>query len=206
MYLAHRAEDGREQSILEHARNVAGLAAGFAAPFGAEKPAELAGLFHDIGKYSQAFQRRIRGCDIRVDHSTAGAKEIVKYAPYLLAYCVAGHHGGLPDGGDFSGELQPRDARFRPPKVLGRGGFTAAFWTRMLFSCLVDADYLDTESFMRGSPPPRGSDVTMEQLLGRLERYVAGWWDAKSELNRVRCDILRACLEGERPGLPACLL
>ena len=227
MYLAHRAEDGREQSVFAHSKAVAALAAGFAAPFGAEKPAELAGLLHDIGKYSDAFQRRIRGENIQVDHSTAGAQEIVKYAPYLLAYCVAGHHGGLPDGGGridapsaptlcgrlkravepcgaFAGEIPLEHAAFQPPKVLGRGGFTAAFWVRMLFSCLVDADYLDTEAFMRGSPPPRGSDVTMEQLLARLEDHVAPWWDAQTDLNRVRCDILRACLEAgktQAPGL-----
>ncbi len=227
MYLAHRTEDGREQTILEHAQNVARLAADFAAPFGAEKAAELTGLLHDIGKYSQIFQRRIRGANLRADHSTAGAMEIQKYAPYLLSYCVAGHHGGLPDGGgqaddpsaptlsgrlkrqvepfgDFSSEIHPELISFRPPKLLGRGGFSAAFWTRMVYSCLVDADYLDTETFMRGSPPPRGSDVTVRQLLTRLEAYVADWWDAKSELNRVRCDILRACMESgtsREPGL-----
>ncbi len=227
MYLAHRAEDGRKQSILEHDSNVAALCAAFAAPFGAEELGREVGLAHDIGKYSRAFQRRILGENIQTDHSTAGAQEIAKYFGWLAAYCVAGHHGGLPDGGgrmdapsaptlsgrlkrpvepygDFSDEIRLERVRFRPPKVLGRGGFTAAFWTRMLFSCLVDADYLDTEAFMRGSPPPRGSDVTMEQLLARLEDYIAPWWDAKSDLNRVRCDILRACMEAgqtQAPGL-----
>ena len=227
MALAHLAADGREQSVLEHGSEVAKLAAGFAAPFGAEKAAELAGLLHDIGKYSQAFQRRIRGGSLQVDHSTAGAQEIVKVAPYLLAYCVAGHHGGLPDGGgggadpssptlrgrlkrtvepygEFSQEIKPEKVTFRPPKLLGRGGFSAAFWTRMLFSCLVDADYLDTETFMRGSPPPRGSDVTVDELLARLENYITRWQTPDSELNRTRRRILRACLEAgetQAPGL-----
>ncbi len=225
MHLAHRAEDGREQSILEHDRNVAELCASFAAPFGAEELARQLGLAHDIGKYSRAFQRRILGENIQTDHSTAGAQEIAKYFGWLAAYCVAGHHGGLPDGGgkgdafsdstlsgrlkrpvepyvDFSNEIQLERVRFRPPKVLGRGGFTMAFWVRMLFSCLVDADFLDTEAFMRGTHPPRGSNVTTDELLARLEDYISPWWDAKSELNRTRCDILRACMDAGTAQVP----
>ena len=227
MYLAHRADDGREQSILEHDSNVAALCAAFAASFGAEGVGREVGLAHDIGKYSARFQRRILGEDIQVDHSTAGALDLAKHARCLLAYCVAGHHGGLPDGGgkwdapsaptlygrlkrpvepygDFAKEIQLESARFRPPKYLGQRGFTVSFWIRMLFSCLVDADYLDTEAFMLGSPPPRGSDITMDELLARLENHVASWWDAKTELNRIRCDILRACLDAgktQAPGL-----
>ena len=56
--LAHISEDGREQSILEHLTGTAGLCAGFAAAFGAEEQGQLAGLAHDIGKYSAAFQKK----------------------------------------------------------------------------------------------------------------------------------------------------
>ncbi len=227
MYIAHLTQDGRVQPLAGHGRGAAQLAEAFARPFGAGELARQLGLAHDIGKYSARFQRRIRGENISVDHSTAGAQEIARYFGWPAAYCVAGHHGGLPDGGgrgdapsdptlsgrlkrpvepcgDFSSEIQLERVPFRPPKVLGRGGFTMAFWIRMLFSCLVDADYLDTEAFMRGNPPPRGSDLTMEQLLARLENYVSPWWDARSDLNRTRCGILRACLEAgqaQAPGL-----
>ncbi len=227
MVLAHRAEDGRTQSAPEHAQNVAALCAAFAAPFGAEELGRQLGLAHDIGKYSAAFQRRILGESIQTDHSTAGAQEIFKYLGWPAAYCVAGHHGGLPDGGgktdaasdptlcgrlkrpvepyaDFSKDIQLERVLFRLPKILGSGGFTMAFWIRMLYSCLVDADYLDTEAFMRTSPPPRGSDCTMEQLFARLEASTACWNDPKNELDRVRSDIRRACLkagEEQAPGL-----
>lgn len=226
MYLAHRTEDGRTQSILEHARQVAELCAAFAAPFGADELGKQLGLAHDIGKYSSAFQRRILGENIKTDHSTAGAKEICKHLGLPAAYCVAGHHGGLPDGGgkmdaasdtslngrlkrpvepyeSFSREIHLERVAYRPPKVMGTGGFTMAFWIRMLFSCLVDADYLDTETFMRGVQP-RGSDSTMEQLFARLKAYIADWQNPESDLNRARCDILRACLnagEEQAPGL-----
>ena len=69
--LAHIAEDGRRQTVAEHLINTANLANGFARPFGAEAQAELAGLAHDIGKYSAGFQRRRQGSSIRVDHATA---------------------------------------------------------------------------------------------------------------------------------------
>lgn len=42
----------------------------------------------------------------------------------------------------------------------------------MLYSCLVDADYLDTENFM-SSPKPRGQGQTMDELLKRLNQYTA---------------------------------
>ena len=43
-YLAHRSEDGREQTIRAHAEGTAHLARAFAAPFGETEEAELAGI------------------------------------------------------------------------------------------------------------------------------------------------------------------
>ena len=71
-FIAHIAEDGRTQTVEEHLRGTAKRAAKFAESFGAADAGSFAGLAHDIGKYSQAFQRRIRGEPIRCDHSTAG--------------------------------------------------------------------------------------------------------------------------------------
>ena len=75
-FLAHQTEDKtRAQTILEHLQGTAALAQDFGAAFGAEEQARLAGLLHDIGKYSEAFQKRLQGQAVTVDHSTAGAKE-----------------------------------------------------------------------------------------------------------------------------------
>lgn len=68
-YLAHVAEDGREQTVLAHLEGTAALCAAFAAGFDAGEQGRLAGLAHDIGKYSDAFQRRIRGSPEQVDHT-----------------------------------------------------------------------------------------------------------------------------------------
>ena len=72
-YLAHISEDSQEQTVLEHLTGTAELCAQFAAAFGAEGQGRLAGMAHDIGKYSDAFQARLRGAPQKVDHSTAGA-------------------------------------------------------------------------------------------------------------------------------------
>nr|CAD6438110.1 CRISPR-associated endonuclease Cas3'' [Rhizobium sp. Q54] len=70
LYFAHtgKALDKSDWQLLaDHLRAVAELAAQMAAPLGLEKAAFLAGLFHDLGKYAPAFQRRLEGAEIRVD-------------------------------------------------------------------------------------------------------------------------------------------
>ncbi len=93
------------QPLAEHLRAVAEGAGARGAKFGASKAASLAGLLHDLGKYAPAFQRRLDGAADRVDHSTAGAQEVVraganaddKIIAKLIAHAIAGHHAGLPD-------------------------------------------------------------------------------------------------------------
>ena len=77
------------------------------------------------------------------------------------------------------------------------------FFTRMLYSCLVDADFLDTEAFMDGRDRVR-NETSMEQLWDKLQSYISGWFPPKGGLNRQRCQILERCIkEGEEraPGL-----
>ena len=73
-YLAHISALGQGQTVLEHLTGTAKLCAHFASAFDAEEQGLLAGMAHDIGKYSDAFQRRLRGGPL-VDHATAGAVE-----------------------------------------------------------------------------------------------------------------------------------
>ena len=63
----------------------------------------------------------------------------------------------------------------------------------MLYSCLVDADYLDTEQFMQGDMP-RGTGDSLETLLTRLQARLNEWDNPTSELNKLRQQILRACV------------
>lgn len=222
-YIAHRIpETGEEQSVLEHLTQTAKLAAAFAESFGASQIAYRCGLLHDVGKYSAKFQRRIRGAEIRVDHSTAGALEANALRDPITALCICGHHGGLPDLGSrvadspesatFCGRLkrkvgvdiEPYDA-FRtevtvpaaaPPVHLLGGNANSFFFAHMLYSCLVDADFLDTEHFMAQGGVQRGAFAPLDKYLEELESYIDPWWDAKTELNKRRCAILRALIDG----------
>lgn len=227
-FLAHIAEDGRTQDILSHLKGTAMLAKEFARPFGGEEQAELAGLAHDVGKYSLAFQKRLRGDPAKVDHATAGAAECWRERQVFAAFAVAGHHGGLLDGGSLTdsphagtfwgriqraekGMLEPcdgwRNAIRLPqacvPDFALKGKAEATFFIRMLYACLVDADYLDTEAFMAGQPRERNA-MAMEQLWEKLQNHISCWFPPRNALNRQRCNILERCIqEGERqpPGL-----
>lgn len=213
--LAHISEDhSREQTVYEHLTGTAELAKQFAAAFGAEEDGYLLGLLHDIGKYSDAFQHRLDG-GVRVDHSTAGAKEACAHGVGYLALAIAGHHGGIPNFGSradtkndatLSGrlkrDLEPYDdwkteVTLPPVKPFNmrefNTGFRLSFYIRMLFSCLVDADFIDTETFMDGALAPRGNYDALPALLNRLETYIAPWYPPNTELNRKRCAILDAC-------------
>ena len=135
LFLAHIAEDGRMQTVAEHLISTANLAKGFARPFGAEAQAELAGLAHDIGKYSAAFQQRLQGSSIQVDHATAGAAKCWQRRQPFAAFAVAGHHGGLPDLGDGASDAGSRTAAVpqthRTSQLYGGGssGRSGGYWS-----------------------------------------------------------------------------
>lgn len=227
-YLAHITSDGTEQTILEHLTHTARLAKQFARSFDAEEQGELAGKAHDIGKYSAVFQKRLRGDPIRADHATAGAFECQKAGQPFAAFAVSGHHGGLPDGGaqtdsadaatfwgrikrGAQGKLPAYDAwasevALPPARIpdFVKSQAEGMFFTRMLYSCLVDADYLDTAAFMQGTEDSINGYSSIRQLWDRLHTYIAPWFPPTQEINRQRCAILQRCIqEGQQqaPGL-----
>lgn len=216
-YLAHIADDGRVQTVSEHLHGTGELAAGFAAPFGASDEARAAGLLHDIGKYSAAFQQRIRGSAVSVDHSTAGAQEARNRRDLPAALAIAGHHGGIPDCGNLNDaaddttlqgrlkrklptydewqrEITPPSAK--PPAWALSDSTTAAFYTRMLYSCLVDADFQDTQDFMDGQAAQRGGGESISALLEKVRAKAKGYLEKpKSSVASQRNAALRACME-----------
>ncbi|MBT9477430.1 CRISPR-associated helicase Cas3' [Polaromonas sp.] len=149
-----------------------------------------------------------------------------KLAARVLAYLIAGHHAGLADwdGGlserlalaDCQTELQEaKDAR-PPASILDSGDFVPdlrqipggaagfALWVRLLFSCLVDADFLDTEAhFDAGKPARRDGFPTLDQMRSTLDEHMSAKAAsaAPSNVNTLRADILRQCRD--KAALPA---
>ena len=201
------------QPLQAHLEAVADKAAGFAQSFGAGELARVVGILHDLGKYSTAFQLRLQGGSPS-DHSTAGAQCAVRDAPvigHLIAYAIAGHHGGLPDaiaeGACLDRRLKKRVEPWEqglaelPPVAMPdalpipRDAFAVAFFVRMVFSCLVDADFLDTEDVMA---PERKSQRAPFPPIGTLhERFFQSLedFDGSLPINRIRAAIRRQCEE-----------
>ena len=256
-YYAHSGlRDDRSdwQALSVHLTGVARLGGCLARPFGLEKAASAVGLFHDLGKYDPRFLRRLEDVDIRVDHSTAGAvvvRNLVREAARegrasspdvmmaeLLAYCILGHHAGLPDWhnefghcfkrriDNYGNTLDPvwkREvdcdlAGLMPEALLKRlmararyRSFDLSVIGRILFSCLVDADFKDTErhyAAIEGWTPDREWPSLQDLLPSFIKRFDAHMARKAAEaddtgLNRLRRDILAHVRgkAGMAPGL-----
>jgi CRISPR-associated endonuclease/helicase Cas3/CRISPR-associated endonuclease Cas3-HD len=216
------------QRLVDHLKNVADYASEFGSDFNASEFAFAGGLLHDIGKYSDEFQRRLEGAKIRVDHSTAGAREArshynVSYSR-ILEYIITGHHGGLLNYGNSESGLEERlnktllsnysdfeeeisipsldSARLNITPLMDkkkvRKGFSISFLIRMLYSCLVDGDSLDTEKFMNPDKSSlRGQYESFDVLFEKFEDHM-NKKNLSSEdniINRYRKEIYDECRE-----------
>ena len=157
----------------------------------------------------------------------------------LMAFCIAGHHAGLANGngeGDNRRTLKQRLAlqfgadipaldnlwqqEINLPQTLSEPPlkadahhpfFSYAFFIRMLYSCLVDADYLDTEAFYLklenktvergGYPDLNALQHNFNQFIKKFRRRVAqapAQTEAEKRnaaLNRLRSEILDHAVE-----------
>jgi CRISPR-associated endonuclease/helicase Cas3 len=229
MYLAHSLKEIRDESqwhtLQDHLVATGDLASDFATAFGAQNAAKIAGLLHDLGKYSAAFQARLRGATESVDHAAAGSQEVAswsngssadKITAQLIAYAIAGHHAGLADFSGFQERLkkriEPIDECWRNEIALdtnslwprlknlskdkSKAAFQLAFLGRMIFSCLVDADYKDTEKFYTVHEqrvvdrlwPDLKTEVG--QLIYRFNSYMAAKRNDSTSVNILRSEIL----------------
>ena len=223
-YIAH-LNDEHTQTLKDHLCGTAELAGHFAGRFGKADWGYACGMLHDIGKYSLAFQDKIKNNSNRqVDHSTAGAKACFeKGGMYsFMSYCIAGHHSGLPDYGSssdpgnaptlqgrkkkhiedcdaYKSEIHIPEIKTLPfdPKDSPDLDFSLSVFIRMLYSCLVDADFLDTEYFMKEGRTQRETGEEPSVLLEKLKKHVAGWLlnEDTETVNGRRTEILRYCFE-----------
>lgn len=149
----------------------------------------------------------------------------------IIAYCIAGHHSGLADRVADHGQ-SGLDCRLKkripawgaapdellqsielpiPPLKFDKDQAYAVFqlslFTRMLFSCLVDADFLATEQFMspqQAALRPEGSN-TMARLRAGLDNYLVEMVAGRqpSPIDAIRSGILQSCRSAaaQSPGL-----
>ena len=231
-----------------HLDKVAHSASTFAEAFGARQWGEVLGRCHDLGKLSEEFQLYLRNAGAasadagaenedphggRVDHSTFGARLVAeavgKLSGQLLAFCIAGHHTGLPDEASADDATHRSTLRHKldpakysipevavpdvvvptltsplKPTALGRAEvpFQLAFFTRMLFSCLIDADRIRTEEFCDPELALERSGLGARQGRPSLDRLKSAL-DASlrqkqkkaepTEVNRQRTIVLGHC-------------
>ena len=215
------------QYLKTHLKNVADRSQAFADDFHAGNLAYVSGLLHDIGKYSPEFQKRLAGARSPVDHSTAGAIEVTKIFQkdlekigFISAYIIAGHHGGLenfgshvkglcerlqrtdiPDFSAYQSEIHPKPITALPFKFKSKrnsAGFCFSFFTRMLYSCLVDADSLDTEQFCTpGKATLRTNYEPFAILAKKFEAHMQTIQSGTDDslINRERKKIFSQCIE-----------
>jgi CRISPR-associated endonuclease/helicase Cas3 len=172
----------------------------------------------------------------KIDHTAAGAIHAVKKNEMIgriLGYLIAGHHTGLPDwydepgtrGMTLSERLHDKThlekaMKGNPPESIVdvqlpsttpcqmafQDVEPAHLWIRMLYSCLVDADFLDTEAFMNPEQAAvRPCDYDLKGLKEQFDRYMSAKMAKVPDtpVNRARQSILQDCRDngGMEPGL-----
>lgn len=208
------------QSNEEHMLGTALLASKFAGEFGMAEWGRVLGLLHDKGKEQKSFQQHIKKesgykPEVRVygdyKHAYVGAllaKQLFKSPPYyqLMDNILMGHHRGLYDYGDKIEMLKngiPTDVSIEqmnqklemPSKCTLPKDIHHLI--RMLYSCLVDADYLDTEHFMQPEQSElRGKKSSISELCDMLEVYLGDLKSKASEsnINAIRNELQKYCI------------
>ena len=216
------------QSNEEHTEGVAKLASLFTSGFGMASWGEALGNLHDKGKESDAFQRYIRkesgyepNTKVVGNHHHAYVGALIARRLYgktfdnLLVNQILSHHSGLHDSDEIdsaiSKELKlnlnnelPQEIDTNVRKIdLNKSPFTTKredfhHLARMLYSCLVDADYLDTESFMdKKSYGLRQDKAELKDLLPLLESRLAHFKSSteKSKINVIRNQVQEQCVK-----------
>ena len=209
--ISHIDNNGVIQTNEEHQQGVAQRAERFAAEFGMGDCGRLMGLLHDKGKEQKEWQKYIQGMtNAGPNHSYVGAiiaqKQYPQIAP-LIAQPIAGHHRGLYDYCDYIEETKrelPMDVNiaetipYQFPKLPKMEKYDLHHLVRMLFSCLVDADSLDTETFINPEQAKqRGCHTSMLELLATFEKHLEALKAnaPDTEVNHIRNYVQEQCIK-----------
>ncbi len=234
-YFAHTREDahgrllpeesGQWQLLADHLRNVAELAARFAASFNAGDEAYLTGILHDLGKYRDEFQAYLRGqrsSSAETQHAIFGAAWVVQDDLFATRLAVAGHHSGLHNQCDLDGLCTSRGLKISEtvPVLISRlevdlgplppipslpnwimescsqgNPFPAEFYVRLIFSCVVDADRLDTAHWPSSPTPEKllEPEILLERVCAERSNKAAA--NPDSPLSSIRNRIFDTALD-----------
>ena len=218
-FLAHNENSqGNPHLLHEHLRCVGTLARQFAQDGNSQLGtiAEWAGLLHDLGKYRAEFQEYLRGqrqSSYETHHAVYGAALAAKHRKLAMAFVIAAHHAGLHDIDDlqeliksqkynaqdcltdlvakFESEVGKLNLGFQEP-IFDKDKLRFEMFVRMLFSSLVDADFLDTEQHFTLQPravQPLQPDELLAQLLAEKNTK-----SSAGDLNQLRNQIFQQCL------------
>jgi len=236
-----KGEDGKEDSLIDHLRNVAEMAKSFAKKFDSGAMAYWLGLLHDLGKINPLFQSYLEANEEnrthpKVPHAIWGAAFIYyllwvknrKDAWKEFALPVYGHHAGLESHGLASQRLSKflknnpsivqsmvcawtvLQQRFTPesPSFTTGSNTRREMRIRMVFSALVDADYIATERhFEPQRANHRGRWPDLQELWERFQvdqdKLLRKAEDNPTEVNRIRREVYFSCLDAAkmRPGI-----
>ncbi len=237
--LAHTPHDGERHLLIDHLRETAERARLNAEPFACGDVAYWLGALHDIGKANPAFQEYLeaeaegrRGRS--VPHSIWGAALIYRLLQADvsdgwkdIALPIMAHHGALPDGGlaeqtllhfvnknpealeIMQAYLRNADLALPRISVCQLTPHRREMRIRMMYSALVDADWLDTEKhFDPEQAAERSRYPDLSQLWTDLQAkqqdlFLQLEHDGTQDttVNRIRREVYEACLESA-PGQP----
>lgn len=220
IYIAHSANShGIRQTMKEHSFGVGKLMREFALSESFADLYEYCGLIHDMGKYSDSFQKYIAGdSQTKVQHAIFGSIFALENKLTEVALPVFGHHAGLPNNSEMrqkimveqnTGEetmkvsfkkwsndtgcdiVRPEDKTFWELSDV----LLQELFVRMLFSSLVDADSLDTErhfweeKFFTRKSSPFNADEMLGQLQERLKEFEDDNKKKGLTINRLRNEV-----------------
>ncbi len=244
LYAHSRNKAGIKHHLSDHLSSVSKLAGEFLADRTLADEASLAGLLHDLGKYGDLFQARLKGEAQGIDHWSSGAwLAISEYKAIAAALAIEGHHIGLQHlNKNYLSGINPKQLGMNHPlqlrlseanldviksrliadginprinhTLLGNdlnSTINTMLDVRMVFSCLVDADFLDTEAHFSGTSEGKqyrqpGPELQAERavylLLERIKE-VQSRTQAAQKVTEVRSSLLNNCLNaaGSATGL-----